>query len=171
MLPDTPSIARAALRWQHPRKENVKVKLAQSCPTLCDPMSYTVHGILPAKILEWVVFPFSRGSSQPKDRTPVSRIAGGFFTSWATREAQEKKTYCFFFNKCISRCKHCPFLVSLIIYFCLCWVFVAAGWFSLAAVCRLLAGCLLSLHSMDSECGLRLVVAHGLSCPVTCGNF
>ena len=39
---------------------------AQSCPTLCNPMNYTVHGILQAKILEWVAFPFSRGSSQPK---------------------------------------------------------------------------------------------------------
>ena len=47
----------------------------------------TVHGILQARILEWVAFPFSRGSSQHKDRTPVSRIAGGFFTSWAIREA------------------------------------------------------------------------------------
>ena len=50
---------------------NVKVKVlvAQSCPTLCDPMDYTVHGILQARILEWVVIPFSRGSSQPRDRT------------------------------------------------------------------------------------------------------
>ena len=63
-----------------------KMKVAQSCPTLCDPMDYTVHGILQARILEWVVaFPFSRGSSQPRDRTQVSLIAGGFFTSWATR--------------------------------------------------------------------------------------
>src|SRR5574340_591663 len=56
-------------------------EVAQSCPTLCDPMDYTVHGILQARILEWVTFPFSRGSSQPGDRTQVSRIAGGFFTS------------------------------------------------------------------------------------------
>ena len=67
----------------------VKVKVTQSCPTLCDPMNYTVHGILQARILEWVAFPFSRGSSQPRDRTQVSLIAGGFFTSWATEEAQE----------------------------------------------------------------------------------
>ena len=59
------------------------------CLTLCDPMDYTVHGILHARILEWVVFPFSRGSSQPRDQTQVSSIAGRFFTSWATREAQE----------------------------------------------------------------------------------
>ena len=48
----------------------------------------TVQGILQARILEWVAFPFSRGSSQPRDQTQVSHIAGGFFTSWATGEAQ-----------------------------------------------------------------------------------
>ena len=47
------------------------------------PRTVTVHGILQARTLEWVVFPFSRGSSQPRDWTQVSRIAGGFFTSWA----------------------------------------------------------------------------------------
>ena len=62
---------------------------SQSCPTLCDPMDSTVHGILHARILESVAFPFSRGSSQPRDRTQVSRMEGGFFTSRATREAQE----------------------------------------------------------------------------------
>ena len=56
-------------------KTEVKVKVAQSCPksesqsclTLCNPMACTVHGILQARILEWVAFPFSRGSSQPRD--------------------------------------------------------------------------------------------------------
>ena len=57
------------------------VKVTQSCPTLCDPMDYTVHGILQAITLEWVAFPFSKGSSQPRDQTQVSHIAGGFFTS------------------------------------------------------------------------------------------
>ena len=57
------------------------VQVAQSCPTLCDPMDYAVHGILQAGILECIAFPFSRGSSQPRDRTQVSRIVGGFFTS------------------------------------------------------------------------------------------
>ena len=46
-----------------------KVKVAQSCPTRCDPMDYTVHGILHVRILEWVAFSFSRGSSQPRDQT------------------------------------------------------------------------------------------------------
>ena len=50
-------------------------------------MDYTVHGILQARILEWVAFPFSRAPSQPRDQTQVSRTAGGFFTSWAIREA------------------------------------------------------------------------------------
>ena len=60
------------------------VKVAQLCPTLHDPMDYTVHGILQARILEWVAFPFSRGSSQPRDWTQVSHITCRFFTSWAT---------------------------------------------------------------------------------------
>ena len=63
----------------------MKVKVAQLCPTLCDPTDYTVHGILQARILEWVAFPFSRGSSQPRDRTQVSRIVDRSFTMWATR--------------------------------------------------------------------------------------
>ena len=62
-----------------------------SCVWLCDPTDYTVHGILQARILEWVAFPFSRGFSQPRDRMQVSCIAGGFFTSWATREVQTVK--------------------------------------------------------------------------------
>ena len=61
--------------------------------TLCDPMNYTVHGILQARILQWVAIHFSRGPSQPRDRTQVSHIAGGFLTSWATREAQEPSMY------------------------------------------------------------------------------
>ena len=49
------------------------------------PMRCRVHGILQARMLECVAFPFSRGSSQPRDRTGVFCIAGGFFTNWATR--------------------------------------------------------------------------------------
>ena len=58
-----------------------KVKVTQSCPTLCDPMDYTVHGILQARILEWVAYPFSSGSSQTRNQTGVSCITGGFFTN------------------------------------------------------------------------------------------
>ena len=67
--------------------------VAQSCLTLCNPMDcrplgFSVHGILQARILEWVAMP-SGGSSQPKDQTQVFHIADGFLTIWATREAQE----------------------------------------------------------------------------------
>ena len=57
------------------------LKVTPSCPNLCDPMYYTAHGILQARILEGVAFPFSRGSSQPRDQTQVSCIAGEFFTA------------------------------------------------------------------------------------------
>ena len=63
------------------RPMEVKVKVIQSCPTLSDPMDYTIHGILQARILEWVAIPFSRGSCQSRDQTQVSPTAGGFFTS------------------------------------------------------------------------------------------
>ena len=49
-----------------------EVKVSQSCLTLCDPMDYSVHVILEARILEWVAIPFSRGSSQPRDQFGVS---------------------------------------------------------------------------------------------------
>ena len=70
---------------------NVKVLVAQVCPTSCYPRDYrppgsSVHGILQARILEWVAISFSRGSSQPRDWTQVSRIAGRFFAIWATKE-------------------------------------------------------------------------------------
>ena len=65
----------------------VKVKVSHSCLSLCNPMDYTVHEILQARIPDWVALPFSRGSSQPRDWTQVSHIAGGFFTNWAIREA------------------------------------------------------------------------------------
>ena len=57
------------------------------------PMDYTAHEILQARILEWVAISFFRGSSQSRDRTQVSHIAGGFFTSWATREAHSMRNY------------------------------------------------------------------------------
>ena len=52
------------VRVDHKEGWKVKVKVTQVCPALCDPMDYTVHGILQARILDWVAFPFSRGSSQ-----------------------------------------------------------------------------------------------------------
>ena len=76
----------------------VCVLVAQLYPTLCDPLGYnlpgsSVHGILQARILEWVAISFSRGSSQPRDQTRVSCITGIFFTSWTSREAQGMPNY------------------------------------------------------------------------------
>ena len=67
-------------------------EVSQLCPTLCDPMDCSlpgssIQGILQARILEWVAISFSRRSSRPRDWTRVSRIVGGRFTVWATREA------------------------------------------------------------------------------------
>ena len=61
---------------------------SQSCLTLYNPVDYTVHGILQARILEWVAFPFSSRSSQHRNQTGVSCISGGFFTNWAISEAK-----------------------------------------------------------------------------------
>ena len=57
------------------------------------PPGSSVQGILQAIILEWVAIPFPRGSFQPRDEISVSRIAGSFFTIWATREAKTKKAH------------------------------------------------------------------------------
>ena len=57
-------------------------------PMDCSPSGSSVHGILQARILEWVAISFSRGFSQPKDRTQISRIAGRRFNLWATKEAR-----------------------------------------------------------------------------------
>ena len=75
------ALDKTALRRKNKSYKDVKVRVAQSCPNLCDPVDCTVHGILQARTLEWVAFPFSRGSSQPRDGAQVSRIADGFFTS------------------------------------------------------------------------------------------
>ena len=66
--------------------------VTQSCPTLCNhmdcsPPGSSVNGILQARILECMAMPSSRESSQPRDQTLVSRIAGRFFTVWASKEA------------------------------------------------------------------------------------
>ena len=69
--------------------------VTQLCLTLCDPRNCSppassVHGILQARIQEWVAIPFSRGSSWPRDWTQISCTAGGFFTVWTTREASRR---------------------------------------------------------------------------------
>ena len=98
------------LRWTSRKLENISIvkyfffffvslswELAQSCPTLCDPLDcslpgFSVHGIFQARVLEWVAISFSRGSFWPRDQTQVSCIAGRRFTLWATREAGVAKT-------------------------------------------------------------------------------
>ena len=77
--------------------------MAKLCPTLCNPMDYnlpglSVHGILQARILEWVAISFSRGFSPPRDWTWVSCIAGRFFTIWATRETNTYRKYHIYFT-------------------------------------------------------------------------
>ena len=80
------------LPWSNPIKyTESESEVAQSCLTLCDTMDCnlpgsSVHGILRARILEWVTISFSRGSSQPRDWTQVSHIGGRCFNLWATRE-------------------------------------------------------------------------------------
>ena len=78
-----------AMNWNALQLRKRKWKLLSGVRHFSDPMDYTIHGILQARILEWVAFPSSRGSSQPRDQIQVSLIAGEFFTSWATREVQE----------------------------------------------------------------------------------
>ena len=78
-----------AIRWQWHSGGGL---VAKSCLTLCNPIDCsppgsTVHGILQARMLEWVAISFSRGSSQPRDQTQVSSIAGRIFTIQASREA------------------------------------------------------------------------------------
>ena len=77
--------AKAKIQWFRCWSESENHSVAS---TFYDPLNYTVHEILPARIWEWVAFPFSRGSAQPRDRTQVSHIAGRFFTHRATREAR-----------------------------------------------------------------------------------
>ena len=71
--------------------KNAQSEVAQSCLTLCDPLDCSlpgssVHGIFQEIVLEWIAISFSRGSSEPRDRTQVSRIVDRRFTVWATRE-------------------------------------------------------------------------------------
>ena len=79
-------------RVRHNWSDLAAAAVTQFCPThyeprYCSPPGSSVHGISQARILEWAAIPFSRRSSWPRDWTQVSRIAGRFFTVWATREA------------------------------------------------------------------------------------
>ena len=77
--------------WNGKGRKKGESEVSQSCPTLSDPMDcslpgFSVHGIFQARVLEWAVISFSRGSSQLRDQTQVSHIVGRCFTVWATRE-------------------------------------------------------------------------------------
>ena len=87
----------------------VKVKeseVAQSCPTLCDPADCSppgssAHGILQARVLEWVAISFSRGSARPRDWTQVSHIAGRRFNLWATRGSHQCHLWGTYNSRCL----------------------------------------------------------------------
>ena len=98
----------------------VKVLVTQMCLTLCNPRDcsssgFSVHGILQARILEWVAIPFSRGSSWPRDQTWISCIAGRFLTIWTSRKAQYDVT-CMkngsFGEENQEKCKEGPYLLD-----------------------------------------------------------
>ena len=89
----------------------MKMKVTQSCPTLCHPMDCSlpgssIHGILQIRILEWVAIPFSRGSSQPRDWACISCITGRFLTIRATRKDQACHTW--FAWAVRAQCGWCP---------------------------------------------------------------
>ena len=75
--------------------QKIQEKAVQSCLTLCDPMDYTVRGILQARILEWVAILSSRRSSQPRDRTRVFHIAGSLLVSYqgSPQDTEEQVKY------------------------------------------------------------------------------
>ena len=86
----------AAVSYSSPFLLVKESEVSQSCLTLCDPMDcslpgFSVHGIFQARVLEWVAISFSKGSSQPRDQTQVSRIAGRHCTIWATSEGPNSK--------------------------------------------------------------------------------
>ena len=90
--------------------EKSETWVAQSCPTLCNPVDYrlpgsSIHVIFQARILEWVAISFSRGSSWPRDQTQISHIVGRPFTAWATREVNSvSSTYNYVTQKATYPC-------------------------------------------------------------------
>ena len=85
--PQFESISSLALSLLYVQLSHPYILVTQLCLTIdCSPLASSVHRIFQARLLEWVVIFFSRGSSQPRDRTCISCIAGRFFNAWATRE-------------------------------------------------------------------------------------
>ena len=105
---------------------NSENEVAQSCPTLWDPMDcslpgFFVHGIFQARVLEWVAISFSRGSSCPRDQTQASCIAGRCFTLWATREAQIM-VYLILYYTILNQCLHLLLEISSFSDCVFCWL-------------------------------------------------
>ena len=105
--PMTPALAGTFFTTEPPGKPIciylTCVLVAQLCLTLCNPMDcsppgFSVYGIVQARILEWIAIPFSRGTSQPRDRTLVSCIVGRFFTVWATGKSTYLYTHTFYID-------------------------------------------------------------------------
>ena len=95
-------------------------KIMGYCSVVSDssnPMDYTLYGIFQARILEWVAFPFSRGSSQSRDQTQVSWITGRFFTNWAIREAQ----FIFYLQPLLTQMICLYFFFIFYVYNCIVW--------------------------------------------------
>ena len=89
-------------KWSESHSLWEKVKLESHVQLFVTPQTiYTGHGILQARMLEWVAFPFSKGYSLPRDRMQVYHTAGGFFTSWATRAKLIEKMIAILYILCI----------------------------------------------------------------------
>ena len=91
-------------RWQEYTESESEI--SWSFPTLCDPIDCSlsgssIHGIFQARTLDWVAISFSKRSSQPRDRTLVSRIVGRHFTVWATKNTQKNYTKKIFMTQTI----------------------------------------------------------------------
>ena len=95
---------------KHTLTIRVKVKVTQSCPTLCDPRDCIFHGILQARILEWVAVPIPRGSFQTRDQTQASRTAGGFSTHQLSHQGYTVLTVLAVASHPVG--KHCPVTLS-----------------------------------------------------------
>ena len=157
---------------------HLKVKVAHSCPTLCDPMDYTVHGILHSRILEFVSFPFPRGWSQTRNWTGVSCIAGEFFTSWATREVLDLLLSLILSNLFFLNCLICFSVLDLPCLMDFSLVAVGRG-YSLVAVSGLLTAVASCCRAQAlgwagfHSCGIwtQVVLAPRLSCSAACGIF
>ena len=127
------------------------MKVAQSYLTLCDPEDYTVHGILQIRIVVWVAFPFSRGSSQPRNQTGISCIAGGFLET-----PQIKSITTFVFSPCI--CHEVMDPDARIFVFVILSFKPAFSLYSFTFIKRLFSSSLLSAIRVVSSAYLRLLI-------------